>query len=266
MTEFFAGLLTPGPGVVDGILALSVLYVVAVWPLRKYLAPDQPFEKIKALQFFAGVLILILAVATPIDHIGETYLFSVHMIQHVILVFLLPPFLILGTPRWLLEFMFRTEGLGTVLRFLTKPVVAGLLFNFMLLFWHVPAFYEFALRDDFVHLLEHVCFVGTAILMYLPLIDPQSTGQETHPGVKILYILGVSIGQIPLFAFLTFGMTVFYPTYAAAPRIVDLSPLDDQILGGAIMKVAAVFYMFIGLSVYFFRWYKEETGASGSRK
>lgn len=259
MSEIFSGLFTPAPGVVDGILAISVLYILAVWPLRKYLAPEQPFERWRAVSYFTGVWILILAVATPLDEIGETYLFSAHMLQHVILIFLLPPFLLWGLPHWLVAFLFRTEGLGKVLAFLVKPVVSCFLFNFMLAFWHIPAFYELALRDSFIHLLEHVCFVATAILMYWPLMEPGGEDQRSHSGIKLLYILGVSIGQLPLFAALTFSTKVFYPTYEAAPRyIADLSPLEDQILGGAIMKFAAVIYMFLGLCVYFYRWYRAE--------
>ena len=259
MFEFFSGLFTPDPGVVDGILAISVLYVLSVWPLRRYLAPDQAFEKWRFASYFTGVAILILAVATPMDEIGETYLFSVHMLQHVILIFIMPPFLILGCPHWLADFLLRTEGLGKVLSFLVKPLVACFLFNFMLAFWHIPAFYELALRDSFAHLAEHICFVGTAILMYWPLLDPGRRHTDTHNGIKLLYILGVSIGQLPLFAFLTFSTVVFYPTYAAAPRYFhNLSAIDDQILGGAIMKIAAITYMFVGLCVYFYRWYLAE--------
>jgi putative membrane protein len=252
--DVLAGLFTPEPGVVDGILALSVLYLLAVGPLRRYLAPERPFERGRAAVFFSGVAILILAVATPLDSIGEKYLFSVHMLQHVILIFFLPPFLMLGCPSWLMNFVLRTEGLGAVLRFLIRPVVACVLFNFMLIFWHMPAFYELALRDSFVHLAEHVCFVGTAILMYWPLLEPADSVPSSHPGIKLLYILAVSIGQIPLFAALCFADHVFYPTYAAAPRIIALTPLDDQILGGAIMKLTAIAYMTVGLCVFFYRW------------
>ena len=127
-----------------------------------------------------------------------------------------------------------------------------------LVFWHIPAFYELALRDSFVHLGEHVCFVGTALLMYWPLLEPAGSVPVSHPGIKLLYILGVSIGQLPLFAALCFSEIVFYPTYAAAPRIVDLTPLDDQILGGAIMKLTAVGYMAVGLCVFLYRWHASE--------
>ena len=240
MAEFFSGLFTPDPGVVDGILAISVIYVLAIWPLRRYLAPEQPLEKWRIGLFFTGVLVLILAVATPIDEIGETYLFSVHMFQHVLLIFVVPPLFLVGLPNWLVDF----------------------LFNFTLLFWHIPAFYDLALRDSSIHLLEHISFVVTSILMFWPLIDPgtKSKQQANHPGIKILFILGVSIGQLPLFAALTFSTRVFYPTYEKAPRLesFNITPLDDQILGGAIMKISAIIYMVVGLIVYLYRWYRDE--------
>jgi putative membrane protein len=259
MREFLDGLFTPDPGVVDGILAFSLIYALAVGPGRRYLAPEQPFEKKRALSFAIGVLILIGAVATPIDHIGETYLFSVHMIQHVILMFLLPPFLIWGTPPWLADFLFRTEGLGTVLKFCVRPVVAGVLFNAVLILWHFPAFYELALRDSLVHLLEHVTFIAVSIFMYWPLFGEDNTIKRPHYGIRILYILGVTLGQLPLFAVLAFAPTPLYPTYAAAPRyIADLSAHGDQMLGGVIMKLVAAVYMFVGLAFYFYRWYSEE--------
>lgn len=260
MREFFSGIFTPDPGVVDGIFALAVLYALAVGPGRRTLAPDEKFEPKRAAAFAIGVLILILAVATPIDHIGETYLFSVHMIQHVILMYLLPPFLILGTPAWLADFLFRTEGMGRILKFAVKPVVAGLMFNVVLTLWHFPAFYELALRDPLIHLLEHVTFIVVSIAMYWVLIGTDNTVKPPHIGLKILYILGVSLGQLPLFAVLTFSKDVLYPTYANAPRyIADISAIDDQMLGGVVMKLVAGAFMFIGLIVYFYRWYLSET-------
>jgi putative membrane protein len=259
MGEFLSGLFTPDPGVVDGLLALSVLYALAVGPGRKYLAPEKPFEKKRAISFAIGFVILVLAVATPLDHIGETYLFSAHMLQHVILMFALPPFLIYGTPVWLSDFLFRTEGLGKILKFCVHPVTACVAFNAALILWHVPAFYDLALRDSFVHLAEHVTFVTVSIFMYWPLMGHETGVEPLHYGLKILYVLAVSLGQIPLFAVLTFCPSVLYPTYAKAPRYIEgLTPLGDQMLGGVIMKLVAAVYMFTGLAYYFYRWYIKE--------
>jgi putative membrane protein len=259
VSEFLGGLFTPDPGVIDGLFALSVVYALAVGPGRKYLAPDQPFEKKRAASFLVGFLILVGAVATPLDHIGETYLFSAHMLQHVLLIFALPPFLIYGTPIWLSDFLFRAEGLGKILRFCVNPIVACAFFNGALIIWHVPSLYELALRDPFLHLLEHATFVAVSIFMYWPLMGYETGREPLHNGLKILYVLAVSIGQLPLFAALTFCTSVLYPTYAKAPRYFEtLTPLGDQILGGIIMKLTAAVFMFTGLVVYFYRWYRSE--------
>ena len=259
MRAFFDGLFTPDPGVVDGIFALALIYGLAVGPGRRYLAPDIPFDKKRACYFGIAVLILVGAVATPLDHIGETYLFSVHMLQHVILMFALPPFLILGTPPWLADFLFRTEGLGKILKWWVHPITAAFLFNAVLIFWHFPAFYELALRDPLVHLLEHVTFIAVSVAMYWVLMGKDGTVKPLHNGLKLLYVLAVSLGQIPLFGVLTFSPDVLYPTYAKAPRLYEsLSPLTDQVLGGVIMKLVAAVFMFTGLVVYFYRWYLVE--------
>ena len=256
MTDFFAALVTPDPGVIDGILAFSVLYALVVGPFRRFLAPEEAFDKKRAGYFFVGVLVLLVAVVTPIDHIGETYLFSVHMVQHVLLMFCFPPFMILGMPPWLADFFFRTEGLGKLLRFFVHPVVACVLFNACLIFWHFPAFYELALRDSLVHLLEHVSFIVSSFFMYWPLMGQDNTIKPLHNGLKLLYVLAVTLGQLPLFGVLVFSPSVLYPTYAAAPRIcADLTPMGDQMLGGVIMKLVAAVFMFVGLVVYFYRWY-----------
>lgn len=259
MKEFFDGFFTPDPGVADGIFALAVLYALAVGPGRRYLAPEKPFERWRAICFGSGVVLLVLAVCTPLDHIGETYLFSAHMVQHVILMFLLPPLFILGVPTWLADFLFRTEGLGKLLKLAVHPIVAGVMFNAALIIWHIPAFYELALRDPFMHLVEHATFVLTSIAMFWVLIGTETREEPMHDGLKLLYILAVNIGQIPLFAALSFASSPLYPTYARAPRYFEtLTPLADQVLGGVIMKLCAAVFMFGGLVVFFYRWYSSD--------
>ena len=125
----------------------------------------------------------------------------------------------------------------------------------------MPAFYDLALRDSFVHLAEHVTFVTVSIFMYWPLMGRETGVGPLHDGLKILYVLAVSLGQIPLFAVLTFCPSVLYPTYATAPRYIEgLTPLGDQMLGGVVMKLVAAIYMFTGLAYYFYRWYIQEEG------
>ncbi len=249
----------PEPGVLDGIVVLSVLYLIAAGPLRAMLAgKDAPFPRVSALWFFSGVLSLFLAVGTPLDEIGERYLFSVHMVQHVILIYIVPVLLLKGLPGWMLRPLLAMDWSRPLLKFLTHPVVAWFLFNFVFIIWHLPGLYEWALRDPTIHFLEHATFMGVSILMWWPLLSPTAELPRLDYGPQLLYVLAVGIGQIPLFAFLTFSSKVFYPTYRAAVRITSLTPLQDQILGGVVMKLAGMVAMFWALAVIFYHWYQRE--------
>ncbi len=248
----------PEPGVLDGLVVLTVLYLVAVGPLREWLSKGTPFPKKECGFFFLGVLAMFIAVGTPIEQIGESYLFSVHMFQHVILIYIVPVLFLLGLPDFVIRPIASMEWSGPLLRFFTHPVVAFLTFNALFYGWHIPGFYEWALRDPFIHMLEHATFIGASFLMWWPYMPPLKDQQPIHEGLGLLYILALSIAQTPIFAFLSFSSEVFYPTYARAARITHLSPIQDQILGGIIMKLSAALVMFLVLGILFFRWYRRE--------
>lgn len=248
----------PEPGVLDGLVVLSVLYLLAVGPLRDWLSKDTPFPKAETAWFFTGVLTLFLAVGTPLDEIGESYLFSVHMVQHVILIYVVPIFFLKGLPDFVIRPFLEMEWSGPLIRFFTHPVVAFIVFNTAFYTWHLPGLYEWALRDPQIHMLEHTTFIGIAFLMWWPYLPPAKDQQPIHEGLGLLYILALSIGQTPLFAFLTFSNEVFYPTYAQAARITTLTPIQDQILGGVVMKLSAAVAMFLVLGILFVRWYHRE--------
>lgn len=255
----------PQPGVLDGLVVISVLYGVLVGPLRKYLAPEEPFPKAAALWFSLGVFTLFLAVGTPLDEIGERYLFSAHMLQHVILVYVVPIFFLLGTRDWMLRPLVSMEWSAPLFGFFTRPLVALLVFNLLFYVWHIPGLYDWALRDETVHFLEHASFIGAAFLMWWPLLSPMEDFPRLHYGPQLLFILASGIIQTPLFAFLTFSESVFYVSYLTAPRITSLSPLQDQVLGGVIMKLAAMAWMFLALAVVFACWYRKERGSFSFR-
>jgi putative membrane protein len=143
-------------------------------------------------------------------------------------------------------------------RWLTHPVVAALMFNVIFTAWHIPGLYEWALRDPLVHQLEHAMILSSAMLMWWPMLSPIARLPRLAPGVQVLYILGLGIGQIPVLAYLTFSREVLYPTYEAAQRLVALSPLADQQLGAIVMKLASTVAFVAVLAIAFWRWYRAE--------
>ncbi len=248
----------PDPGVIEGLVALTVLYMLAVGPARQYLGGEK-VSRWKILSFHLGTLLVFLSVATPLDELSELYLFSAHMLQHVVLVFPVPVLWLWGTPSWLVKPFFEMDWSAPVARFLTKPVVAFLTFNFVFYAWHIPGLYEWALRDSKIHFLEHATFMGAAVVQWWPLMAPSNVGTRLHPSWQLLYLLANAIVQFPLFFMLAFTNRVYYPTYIAAPRITNLTPAMDQQLGAIIMKVSGMVVMFIGVILIFGRWYLSET-------
>lgn len=256
----------PDPGVLDGLLVLVTLYLLAVGPGRSLLAPPgTPFPRRQAAWFMAGVTVLFLAVATPLDEISEQYLFSAHMFQHVLLIYPVAIFWLLGLPEWTLTPLVDMDWSRPLARLLTRPVMTFVIFNGLFYVWHLPPLYEWALRDSKIHFLEHASFIGAALLVWWPILSPLSAFPRLDYGSQLLYLLAGSIIQIPLFGILTFSPSVLYPTYRDAPRLLALTALEDQQAGAIIMKLSAMAFMFGTLVVVFFRWYAEDRGA-GSRR
>ncbi|MBI3924333.1 MAG: cytochrome c oxidase assembly protein [Armatimonadetes bacterium] len=248
----------PDPGVLDGLVVVSLLYAAAVGPLRRWIAPEEAFPRREACWFYGAVLVLFLAVGTPLDEIGEKYSFAAHMLQHTLLIYPVPVMILLGTPAWILRPLVSLEWSRPLFYFLTRPLVAALLFNVCLILWHLPGLYEWALRDPRIHFLEHASFIGVALLAWWPAIPRLPEFPGLHPGPALLYLLPMGIAQSPLFAFLTFSGEVYYPTYASAPRLWNITPIEDQILGGVLMKVVGMAVMFAAMAVAFYRWHSME--------
>ncbi len=249
----------PEPGVLDGMLALGVLYGLAVGPLRVTLFGIKTFPRREVLWFISGWILLFLAIAGPLDEIGEKYLFSAHMLQHSLLIYPIPVMLLLGIPSEFIHPILNLEWIAPVFKLLSHPLTAGLVFNLTFYLWHVPLLYEAAIHHPNLHFLEHACFITTSLLAWWPIIprDPHFPG--LHPGTKLLYLIAMGIAQTPLFFILTFSRTLYYPTYILAPRITSLTPLQDQIAGGIVMKVSGMITIFIALMLVFYQWHKNET-------
>jgi len=172
----------PDPGIIEGVVALCVLYAVAVGPARNYLAPGAQLPRWKPYCFGAAMILMLLAVASPLDDIAERYLFSAHMFQHILLIYPVALLWLWGMPDFVLRPLLEMEWSAPVLRVLTKPIVAFVVFNGLFYVWHLPPLYEWALRDSKIHFLEHASFIGGALLMWWPLVRPLPELPVFHPG------------------------------------------------------------------------------------
>ncbi len=240
------------------LLAVGWLYALGTGPMRKHIAPEAVFPIREIILFYSGLIIIYLAVGSPLDQIGEQFLFSAHMIQHMLLIYISPTLFILGTPTWLIDWLIQPKWLRKAMRTLTHPASGGLLFIFIFTVWHVPSLYEAALHDKRIHVLEHWTIFLPGILMLWPYLTTSKQIPRSSYGIRMVAIFLLMVGQLPVFTFLSFAGKPLYPTYVWAPRIVELDPLSDQILGGIIMKIVNMIFSLTILGISFYFWARSE--------
>lgn len=245
------------PELIGGLLAVAWLYAVYTGPLRFKIAPGQEYPLTSALSFYAGLILFYLTVGSPLDYVGEVYLFSAHMAQHILLMYPVPMLLILGLPDWLTRRVLTLPVAGATFRFLTRPLVAGIIFIGTLSGWHIPVLYEAALQGRLIHNIEHVTMFGSSFLVWWNLFSRSSIVPHLGFGAQILFVFVLSLAKIPVATYLVFSREVLYPTYEFAPRITDLSAIDDQILGGAMKTLVAKFIGLALIGYSFYRWFQE---------
>jgi cytochrome c oxidase assembly factor CtaG len=204
--------------------------------------------------FTAGVIALLLATATPLDGLGEDYLFSAHMTQHVLLGDIAPALLLLSLSRVILRPVTRRlmrfeRALGPF----ASPWTGIAIWLGLMYLWHVPALYDAAVENPFVHLLEHVSFFTAGVAVWWPLIQPIPMRRPLRGLWTIAYIGTAKFGLAALGLYLTWSGTAIYDYYETVPRIWGLSAVDDQNAGGAIMMVEQSITFVIALVVLFTR-------------
>jgi putative membrane protein len=246
------------PSVLIGVVLLVGAYLCAVGPWRTRFRTSEPVKRTQVAWFLLGAFVILFALVSPLDALGDEYLFSAHMVQHLLLTLLVPPLLLMGTPGWMLRPLLRYPVVARVARVLTMPVVAFALFNANFLAWHFPVFYEATLHSETIHIVEHLLFMATGVLNWWPILSPlPELPRLPYPG-QILYLVLETVPIAALSALIVFSSAVLYPTYAAAPRLFGLSALSDQQIGGLIMWVPGGLVYWTAWSLVFFKWLGQE--------
>ena len=236
------------PPVATFMLALSaVVYTRGWWLLRRAGVPFVP--PWRAVAFLCGLLTVWIALASPIDAVNDVLL-SAHMLQHMLLMMVAPPLILLGAP--LVPMVCGLPGLvarkvaGPILNWpatvrfghaLTNPV-AGLFFMGVVMFaWHLPRLYELALASESWHEVEHATFLVASLIFWWPVVLPWPGRGQWPRWAMVPYLLVADLQNTVLSAILAFSDRVLYPSYAEAPRVFGLSALQDQVAAGAFMWV-----------------------------
>ena len=242
----------PDPTVVTGLAALAGLYA---WALRRGAAQGRRVPAPKITAFYAALAVLLGALTGPVHDLADYYLFSAHMVQHLLLAFAMPPLLLYGTPGWMLGPLVAHPAALRLGRALTRPAGAFAAFNLVLVAWHLPPLYNLAMNEHPVHIVQHLMIMAASVILWWPVLSPLPELPRAPYPVQMLYLFAVGLPMVMVSIFITMADDVLYPYYAAAPRVwPELSAHADQHLGGLIMWIPGGLVFLAALSVVFFRW------------
>jgi putative membrane protein len=244
------------PSVVLGCAALAIGYLAVV----------RAGGGRRMICFLSGVAILLLDLVSPLDLLGDRYLFSAHIVQHFVLALIVPPLLLLGTPRRVAEAALERRWIAWFEREIARPPVSWLLGAGTMIAWHVPALFNAALANEGIHILQHLSFLATGAIFWWPVLAPPHE-LRMAPFAATSYLFSACISCSLLGAALTFAHPGLYPAYLNPEDSLGILPLlrnqwgldpgNDQQLGGLLMWVPGCFVYLSGILATVAGWYGE---------
>jgi putative membrane protein len=234
-----------------GFLAAAYVYMVkAIGP--KAVAEGQPVvTKRHWIAFGSAMTLLWLASDWPMHDVAEGYLYSVHMLQHMILSYFVPPLALLATPTWLMRILIGQGRLYATVRWFARPVTAAVIFNASVMVIHIPGLVNVSVSNPLIHYLLHVMVVTASLLMWMPVLGPLPELRMGPLATSIYLFLQSVIPTVPA-GWLVFAEGVVYAPYGEQTvRLWGMDATTDQQLAGAVMKVAGGLYLW-SIIVYVF--------------
>lgn len=257
------------PLIIVGVLLLGGLYAIG-WGRLQSRARASLLPSWRVWCYAASLIILWLALLSPIGTLADYFLFA-HMIEHLLLIMLVPPLFLLGAPLLVVIWAFpyntrrklgqRFAKGGTprrILDTLTQPPIAAGIYLATLAVWHLPPLYDLAQGTSVIHEVEHLFFLTAGVLYWWPLIHPAGGRRRLGYGPAFVYLAPSYVEQTVLGAALTFAPAPIYAYYASGVSAWHLSPIADQQLAGVIMWVAGGIILTMQAAVVFIAWFYEQ--------
>ena len=241
------------------VFVLGFGYWFADTRLRPLVAPEASRATTgQRWQWYGALVLLFVVSGWPIHDIGETSLFTLHMIEHMVIALLVPPLLLRGCPRWLGDITLGNPKVARLLRPLARPVTAFVIFNVTFVVIHWPELVGWMLTNRPIHFLVHAWLFGAAILMWLPIFSPTAAIPRLNPPGQMLYLFLQSLLPTVPASFLTFSSVPIYPVYGDAALVYGLTAVADQTIAGVIMKLGGGFLLWGTIALIWFRWTRQE--------
>ncbi len=241
------------------VIAVSLLGFWAVKVIGpKVVDPSQKVvSKRQKITFIVATVLLFVSADWPLHDIAEDHLYSAHMLQHLLITFIIPPLFLLSIPMWLANLLVVSDTFSSqIIRKLSHPVVAGVIFNALVALTHWSGFVQFSADSGIFHYTIHVLLFITALLMWLPVVSPIPELRLSLPGQMFYLFLMSIIPTVPA-AWLTFAEGTVYNHYDDGYQMWGISVQSDQQAAGLIMKLLGGFYLW-GIIVFKFYIFARE--------
>jgi putative membrane protein len=237
---------------VGGVILLAIYALRVVGP--KVVPAGTPVISRSQLAWLAlGVVLLWFASDWPMHDVAEEYLFSVHMAQHLLLTFAVPPVFLLATPEWLARLVLGHGRVKRAFYKIARPVPAAIAFSALQLLTHWPGVVNTSVENALVHYLVHAALVSTAFLLWVPVCGPLPELRISYPA-QMLYLFVISIVPTVPAAWLTFAEGSVYSAYDIPQRLGDISVTSDQQAAGLMMKLVGGGFLWLIITIRFFQW------------
>jgi putative membrane protein len=237
---------------VGGVVLLAIYALRVVGP--KVVPAGTPVISRSQLAWLGlGVVLLWFVSDWPMHDVAEEYLFSVHMTQHMLLTFAVPPAFLLATPEWLARLVLGRGRVKRVFFTIARPVPAAIAFNALQLLTHWPGVVNTSVENALVHYVVHAALVSTAFLLWIPVCGPLPELRISYPA-QMLYLFVTSIVPTVPAAWLTFAEGSVYSAYDIPQRLGDISVTTDQQAAGLIMKLVGGGFLWLIITLRFFQW------------
>lgn len=244
--------------------SIYVLAIILAFVYFRFFARDKQGKKLatkwQQTSMIAALLLMIIIKGTPVQVLGHNYLFSVHMVQMAVLYLMIAPLMILAIPevKWK-NWLSKRTIFTRIFHFLTKPLLALLIFNAVFSLYHIPLVFDAAVSNPFIHYGYHALLLITAYTMWWPVLCPVKELDTLSDIKKIGYVFANGVLMTPACALIMFADFQLYETYRNVPQLYEtMTPKEDQHVGGVTMKIfQEVIYAFV-LGLIFTRWVKKE--------
>lgn len=248
------------------VIALCLGLLVGHWALVRRFGPvlyprtdQRAVTRGQRTAWVAGVVALFVAAGPPLHDAADQLLFSAHMIEHLLYALVVPPLLLVGTPQWMARLVLRDERVRRAVRAVCQPVVAGLVFNLMLVGLHWPPVIELMLANEVFHLASHAALLTVSIAMWANVASPAPDLVPRLPPLgQMLYLFLMTLLPTVPASFLTFGTTPLYGSYTGIDMPWGLTAVADMRIAGLIMKIGAGLLLWGVIAVLYFRWAGEQ--------